>query len=698
MTKQAVKPKVKRSLFRKIINTFIGIFLGLIVLFVLLLGYTQTHTFRNWLKDKVTTLANEELNGKLYIEKIDGTILSSIFLRNTNITIDGDTLISAKNIEIKTSPLQILIKRIYFRKVLLQDVKIKFLQDEKGEWNYAHLTKPKKEDTTESSFPFSIQVNDLKLSNVNFTNQTFPNLNSDKVYQSINFDDLRINNLNLSAEAFADIDNSDYLLKLKEFSFKPNLSRFTLRTISGDFAFTKRFVNVSDFALKTDSSNIKLNVRLDSLNIFGNTQLDDFKNCPTTLTLDAESFNFDDLSSFIGSTEILKGDPSLELKAHGKFGKINIDKAVLDYNNTHFEFAGELLNLNNPGKLFIKAHIKDTDINYKDVNALLPTLQLPGFAKLTVSSVNIDYEGEPTNFKTKFTGDIENGNLKFDCALNLQSEPMQYDIKFETGDLDLMPVIGMTTVLNSTGSLIGKGVSPADLNAKFNMDINASMFNNIPIDNLKLISKALNKKIDMNIEGASRKSHGLITGSMEFDKDTIPSYSMVGSIKQLDLSSFMKDNDYKSDLNFYFSVEGKNIDPDKITGSFSFGVDSSSYRKTSIAASNIDVVFKKDSSSRSIDLTSDFVDFNIHGDFSVKKAAKLLAYESSTISDVISKKLDELNPLNIVNNTDTTSTESIAIPDIVNDELDFDYDFKFKNFDLIASLIGNEKLDIIGSG
>ena len=185
---------------------------------------------------------------------------------------------------------------------------------------------------------------------------------------------------------------------------------------------------------------------------------------------------------------------------------------------------------------------------------------------------------------------------------------------------------------------------------------------------------------------------------MEFDKDTIPSYSLVGSINRLDLASFMNDQNYKSNLNFYFSAEGKNIDPDKITGIFSFGVDSSRYRNTEIPASNIDVVFKKDSLNRSIDLTSDFVDFNIHGDFSVKKAAELLAYESSTISDVISKKLEDLNPLNIVAKEDTTSAVSSSIPDIVNDQLDFDYDFKFKNFDLIASLIGNDRLDIIGSG
>lgn len=698
MAEQIEKPKIKRSLFRKIINVFIAFFLGIVLISIILLGFTQTITFRNWLRDKVVTIANDELNGKLNIEKIDGTILTSIFLRNTSLTVDGDTLVFAKSIEIKTSPLQLLLKKIYFRKILFDGIKIKLLQDSTGQWNYAKLAKPSEEDTTESSFPFTIQVNDFRLKEISLTQQTFENRGSKKIYDIINFDDLKIDNLFLSASAFIDIDNSDYLLQLKEFSFKPNLTRFALRNISGDFALTKDFVNVSNFAFITDSSDVRINARLDSLNLFGGVELEDFKNYPVTIELDASSFNFDDLSSFIGSTEILKGNPSLELKGHGKFGDINIDKAILDYKTTHFEFTGRVLNLNTPEKLYIKAQIKDTDINYKDVNILLPSLELPDFAKLSVSSVNIEYEGEPTNFKSKFSGNIENGALKFTCAMNLNSNPPKYDIKFETNELDLEPVIGITTSLNSVGSLIGKGFSPVEMNSKFRLNIVESEFNELPVDEFIIKSDAADRKIELDIDGSSINSEIFVTGQMLFDNDTVPEYSLVGSIKELDLASVMNDDNYKSDLNFYFSAEGRNIDPDKINGTFSFGVDSSNYSGTSIPYSNIDIVFNNDSTGRSINLVSDFLDFNIDGDFSVNKAVELLAYESSTISEVISEKLDELNPLNIVDQSGKADSIIAEMPGILNEEIKFDYSFRFKNFDLIASLIGNNRLDIVGSG
>ncbi|MDP2038580.1 MAG: hypothetical protein Q8L04_14450, partial [Ignavibacteria bacterium] len=103
----------KRSVFRKIINTFISAFLVLLIISLVVLGFTQTKTFRELLREKVIALVNEEINGKLNIEKIDGTLLTSLYLHNTSIVVDNDTLLFASNVEVKTSPVQLLLKKIH---------------------------------------------------------------------------------------------------------------------------------------------------------------------------------------------------------------------------------------------------------------------------------------------------------------------------------------------------------------------------------------------------------------------------------------------------------------------------------------------------------------------------------------------------------------------------------------------------------
>lgn len=698
MLEENPKPKIKRSLFRNIINVFIGMFLGIIVLLIIALGFTQTKTFRDLLRDKVIEIVNEEINGKLSIENIEGTILTSIFLRNTSLTVENDTLLLANKIEIKASPLQLIIQKIYIRKILLEDIQINLFQDSSGIWNFEKLAKPSPEDSTKSTFDYFIQINDLQFKNINVVQQSYGYKGSEENYKIINYDDLRINELYLSAQAYIDLENSNYLLLLKELSFIPNLERFALRNISGDFALTTDFVSVRNFAFISDSSDVRIDARIDSLNLFGDTEFHDFRNYPLTLSVNASSFNFDDLSSFIESTEILKGNPSLELKAHGKFGDFDIKKLSLDYKETHLEISGKVTNLNIPDKLRINAKITDTDINYKDVNALLPSLELPEFAMLSVSGVNIEFDGEPLDFKSKFSGNIEKGNLRFECSMNLKKNIPTYNIKFETGELDLSPIIGFVTKLNSAGSFTGRGFSPADLNSNFRFDMVNSSFNDIIVDNFSINSKAADRKIDLTIEGNSGDLETLIIGDMVFDNDTIPAYSLLGSINKLDLSTVLNNDSLQSDLNFYFSAEGRHLDPDEIVGIFSFGVDSSKFRDTEIKYSNIDFVFSKDSTFRKINLISDFLDFNFEGNFSVSDAAELIIYETSTISKIIADKLNELNPIAIVNQDINPDSLIVDIPQIVNKELDIDYSFTFKDFALIASLIGNERFDIAGSG
>lgn len=688
--------KIQRSLFHKIVNVFIGILFGLIILTIIVVGFTQTKTFREMLREKVIKLANEELNGKLNFESIDGTVLTSLFLRNVSIVVDNDTLLFARKIEVKTSPLQLLLKKIFVRQLLIDDVKIAMLQDQAGEWNFTKLIKPTPEDTTKSSFSFMIQANDIQFRNLSFIRQSYSNLKSRQVYSTMNTDDFRIDHLNFTAQAYADVQNSNYLLILKELSFKPNLTRFNLKYISGEFAVTKEFASVRNFYFLTDSSEVNINARLDSLNLFGNAHLQDYKNYPITFDAKAKSFNFDDISSFITSTEMLKGNLSLELKAHGKFGNFKIDKFTADFKETHFEIEGNVQNLNSPENLFIKVKVIDTDINYKDINAFLPTLQLPEYAKLLLSNVNMEFEGQPTNFKSRFIGNIGDGQLTLDATMNLQSKPMTYDITFSTENLDLSPVLNINTMLISKGTLRGKGLTPADMAADFNFNAGGSTFDGYNLDKFTFNSHAVNSTMDLKIEGASDKLTMLVTGDITFDKDTIPNFNLVGQLKNLNLATFLKDEKYESNFNFYLSANGRNFNPDELTATIKIGIDSSRFNGERISNSDIQCIFKKDQTKREILLTSDFADFHIDGDFSLSKAAQLVGYEAETISNIIAAKINELNPLSIVQSTSKTDSVSTTIPEIVYDDLRFNFGGTFKDLELLSKLIGYDRLDLSG--
>ncbi len=698
MAKVEPAKKPKRSLFRKIVNAFIGFFAFVFVLLVIFLGFSQTKTFREYLRHKVIAIADSSLNGKLNIEQIDGTVFTSLFLRNTSLTLDHDTLFHADRIEIKTSPLQLLLKKIYFRKVLMENVNISLLQDSSGAWNFSKLSKSKESDTIKSEFDFTIQINDLQLRNINIIRQTYKNRNSNKFYRIVNSEDLRIRNLYLTAESFIDISNSDYLLDLKELSFHPKLTGFSLQELNGQFAITSKFAQAKNFNLITDSSFISINARLDSLNLFGGVSLKDFEKYPMSIDLKATPFNFNDLSSFIESTELLKGTPNVQLKAKGKFGDFSIEKLKLDYYDTHLQVVGRLQNLNEPSKLFITATIQNSDINYKDVNILLPTLKLPKFAKLNLKNVDAEFSGEPINFTSKLKGNLGDGSINAEAKLNLKARPMEYDIKFDTENLNVFPVIGINSKINSKGTLVGRGVNPIDLNSTIDFSAENSSFNGHKIDKLVVSSKAKNSEIDIILNGKSGKNIASLAGNLLYDKDTVATYNIHGHTANLNLASYLNDKKFESDLNFFFTAKGKNFDPDKMTADFTLGVDSSYFQNHEINYSSIKLGVKTDSTEKKINLSSDFVDFNIYGDFSTKDAISLLSYESGAISQAVTQKLSEMNPISVLKDTVKVEPEIQNIPEVVKKDLKFDFDFKFKDFQLIARLIGNDKLDVSGSG
>lgn len=100
----------KRTLLQKVVNVFLYTGIVLLIIFLVFVGFSQTSTFRNFLRNEVVTIANKELNGHVDIGKIDGTIFTSIVLRNTIVNMGSDTLLNAGIIEVKTSPLQMFLK------------------------------------------------------------------------------------------------------------------------------------------------------------------------------------------------------------------------------------------------------------------------------------------------------------------------------------------------------------------------------------------------------------------------------------------------------------------------------------------------------------------------------------------------------------------------------------------------------------
>ena len=185
-----------RKALRYGVNIFVYTFVGLFMLFMIFFGVSQTSFFKNWLRDTIVEIANEELKGKLSIGKIDGTIFTSLLITDVALqSKQNDTVVYAGKIELRTSPLKILFKNIYVRKFELSDARINLIEEPDGELNLLKIF-PKSdepEDTTSSEFPFTIEVADFALKNIDLTLQRYDKVGSKEFYPTLTTEDLRIN-------------------------------------------------------------------------------------------------------------------------------------------------------------------------------------------------------------------------------------------------------------------------------------------------------------------------------------------------------------------------------------------------------------------------------------------------------------------------------------------------------------------------
>ena len=691
------KEKPKRSVPRKIFNGIIGLFIGLIILFVLLVGFSQTYTFRNFLRKEIISAFNKTSGGKLNIRKIDGTLLTTLTVHDLSITVDNDTLISARKSNLFLSPLHIFLNKVFVREFETEGLKVALLQDSAGVWNLSKLSKD--QDTTSSeSFIESFQVNSIKIKDLHLIRKTYPHLGTSVNYNIVNFDDLDIQRINISGSAIGDIKNKDYFLKLDNFSLEPNLEKFTIKRISGEFALNTKSASVKNFRIETDSTDISLSARLDSINIFKGIELQNFKNYPAQLQMDVNSFWFDDLSSFIDATGILKGRPSLKLVADGKFGSINIRQLRLKYLDTQFEIKGSLKNLNSPSQMFIDASIQKAYVDYGDVLSLLPTLKLPLFEGLILKNLDVTFKGEPTKFNSELKADSDGGKITAKAFLNVKPKQMEYDARIETVNLNFKPVTGFDTEINSVSTIKGKGVNPEDLESQFVSQILNSKVGNNVVHDFKISANGKAGNIIVDFNTAINNLKGTISGNFDFTKEGAPKYNFAGRFNALNLYQFTADSTLDSRLNFGIFAQGENFDLDSLKSDITVNLDASSFNNKTIPTSQLRLLVDTQDENNTITLFSPFADLNFSGNFSLKKAIELVDYESSTIGNIISQKLDELNPLAIVQDSEISISEETKIPDIVNYPLNIKYDFVFKDIKPFSDLLKASRLDLNGRG
>jgi hypothetical protein len=677
------------------VNGFIYFGIGVIAALLMLFAFSQTSTFRDWLREKVVTTVNGSINGELSIESIDGTVFTALILNNTALLQRQDTLLFAEKIELRTSPLKILFKTIYIRKIGLTNSDIYFLKDNSGELNISKLLKPSGEeeigDSVSSEFTFKIGIADLSLNNVNFNLQSIENKNSTEVYDNLNTDDLRLKNINLSLNAFADLSGKEIQLSINGFSAKSNLRGFEVKNLTGDFLINNDEVIVSELNLKTQRSNISLNVSAKDFPVLGGEI--QIKKVPLRLELNANEFNFDDLTIFVPATDILQGSIKTNIRTRGSLNELNILNLDIVLNETRLRGKGNVKNVTDGDRMLIDVNFLESYIKPADPDSLLRVIDIPVYAEY--GSLKFDtlyFKGEPLKFNAGVNVATSRGEFDAIVSMDLTQKDMVYDISLNTQGLDLSPLINLPTSLYSHIIVKGKGTSPDSMNNHISVIGNWSEIQNQKYQKLIFNLTASRGDLNYDLLFKSDTTTGDVFGNINFTDLFNPAYDINASLRNFNIANLIPGSELETDLNINIAADGNHFDPDSIELFAVFALDSSTVGDIELSNKKVIVDLRNDhQGSRVINVVSNLADITLSGQFSILDIGSLIAAEVNLITDFIDHGIEKINPSEIDVSYD--QSEQLYLPEHM---VDINYSIEFKDFELLSLLLGSIDMEIDG--
>ncbi len=367
--------------------------------------------------------------------------------------------------------------------------------------------------------------------------------------------------------------------------------------------------------------------------------------------LAATDFNFDNLTSFIDATYLLKGEVTTHVSASGSLNNLNLEKLIVELQDSRLEATGKLRKITGGGKMIINTVFTDSYINQYDANNLLHTIKLPVYEELgRLTFDSLSYAGSPLNFNSRIKLKTDKGNITANAHLNLEKEEFEYDINIGTRNFDISPFTGITSNLNSKGSLKGIGLSPKNIIAQIKLNGDGSTIDGNYFQNLDIEADGSKGIIKTGLSFISGDADGSINVNLDITDESKPSYKFTAGLNGFDIRSFSGEADIPSNLNFLLEGEGENFNQDDLNLFASLIIDNSTIRGLTIDSTRAIVDIRNETDQRVINVISDLADITLSGNFKIADLVSIISTESKIFSNAIANKLRQIQPPSIIDN------------------------------------------------
>lgn len=622
---------------------------GIIILFLIvaLVGFTQTKTFRGYLRTLILETASQELTGTVTFGGIQGNLLTGLQVDSIAVHQEGHEILRVKRAEVRYDPFGFLFNHFSLTRVRLIEPSIALLRSLDGTWNIERLIKSSPTDTVSSAWVYDLKNVEIENGTVVLKDSLSPSVRHGSLGDAIDYSNVTITSLNLSAGVR--VTSTTYSLDLRRLAFQTQKPEFSLLQLSGRFLLTPTEATVTRMAIRTAGSSIRLNARLQNIDLLHVSRLEDFKEAPVTLELDAQRVDFYELRQFISpGIDFLERDASIKLTARGTFAKLSIDDCTIGTPKSKLKATGSLSNLHKPEELYLSIAIPKSHIDPDDILLRLAGLNLPDLRFLDGFDVALHFEGRPDLFTIKAEGEFAAGNLAITGNLNNQHSPLTYEATITTANLNVGALVNdkdLESALNVRSTITGSGTTLADATALMRMEIDTSQFIGKQIRPSIIIADLANRTLRSRISLQTIPMRVDASTEMKFYDDST-AILLQGRVNSFDLVDLFKKKRHESDITFDFKLtsNGFHIERSRTTAEVKFLRSTFAMHEFDGGTLSLAADFE-DPNSKRLHLTSSVADLDVEGSFSIDAFVQNIQYAVEVTEQAIRHRIESLDTL-----------------------------------------------------
>ena len=682
-------------------------YIGCILLFVLIaiIGYTQTRSFKIYLRDFLLQESLTAINGELHLGVIEGNLITGFTINGVTVTESDIEILSAQRVELKYDPLGLFFKRVGVGNVVIVKPSIHIYRSLDGSTNIGRLIKQTPTDTASSAWNIDIKRLELADAEVFYTDSIMIHqrqIGEREVPPDSVIDYARIHLHSFTIVVSAQIQNNKYAVNIKDLtgsvyrdeqitSSAGTMSMgqnpvpvFTLKHLSGDFLLTKNEVSARNMSIQTQKSHILFDAGIKGFDILHLSSLEDLKTIPIDLSLRTDDIDTKELKQFLyPSVGFLDHALKLTLKANGTFGKLNVEELSVQTLTSLVKLQGQVRNIHHSHDLEMTVRASDNIIAPHDLLNCLPGLKLPDLTFLGTVKYSLTYEGRPLDFKTHFVGSTAAGDIILDGKMKIDPATTSYSGALSVHSLALGAIVKsqkLAGTINANLTINGAGFDFHTMTGTAKVEMDSSSFNGLSIQHSVFVFDAADGILQSHIAASVGSGNYEISSRFAFSHKDSTRYNISGKIRSLDLADVLKDPQYESDLSFDMSAGGA-IGALTRFDTTDLHFYRSSFVSQSFESAQANVLFQvKDSSRSTLQITSTMGDLNVSGNFT--PVSFIAAWQNSyqLVTEGIAYRFRSLDSIRSFNKN--LSERQLFCPTFVSNvgPVDFQYRVHIKDF------------------